>query len=105
MTDYSITRRSFLAASAGVAAVAAGSGFLGFSAWEAEQAHAAGEKKAVHSLCNSCSSKCGFTAYVGEDGRFTEMVGDADHPYCDGTLCAATATRRSHGLRTASPIR
>ena len=88
MTDYSITRRSFLAASAGVAAVAAGSGFLGFSAWEAEQAHAAGEKKAVHSLCNSCSSKCGFTAYVGEDGRFTEMVGDADHPYCDGTLCA-----------------
>lgn len=68
--------------------MAAGSGFLGFSAWEAEQAHAAGEKKAVHSLCNSCSSKCGFTAYVGEDGRFTEMVGDADHPYCDGTLCA-----------------
>lgn len=88
MTENSITRRSFLAASAGVAAVAAGSGILGFSAWEAEQAHAAGEKKAVHSLCNSCSSKCGFTAYVGEDGRFTEMVGDADHPYCDGTLCA-----------------
>lgn len=88
MTENSITRRSFLARSAGVAAVAAGSGFLGFSAWEAEQAHAAGEKKAVHSLCNSCSSKCGFTAYVGEDGRFTEMVGDPDHPYCDGTLCA-----------------
>ena len=88
MTETTITRRSFLAASAGVAAVAATSGFVGFSAWEAEQAHAAGEKKAVHSLCNSCSSKCGFTAYVGEDGRFTEMVGDPDHPYCDGTLCA-----------------
>ena len=67
----------------------AGGGFVGFSAWEqGQQARAAGTKKAVHSLCNSCSSKCGFTAYVGEDGRFTEMVGDKDHPYCDGTLCA-----------------
>ena len=74
MTEISITRRSFLARSAGVAAVAAGSGFLGFSAWEAEQAHAAGEKKAVHSLCNSCSSKSGFTAYVREDGRLTDPL-------------------------------
>ncbi len=89
MSDNALTRRSFLKRSAAGAAVVAGSGFVGFSAWEqGQQAHAAGTKKAVHSLCNSCSSKCGFTAYVGEDGRFTEMVGDKDHPYCDGTLCA-----------------
>ncbi|HIT52059.1 MAG TPA: molybdopterin-dependent oxidoreductase [Candidatus Aveggerthella excrementigallinarum] len=89
MSDNALTRRSFLKRSAAGAAVVAGSGFVGFSAWEqGQQARAAGTKKAVHSLCNSCSSKCGFTAYVGEDGRFTEMVGDKDHPYCDGTLCA-----------------
>ncbi len=89
MSDNALTRRSFLKRSAAGAAVVAGGGFVGFSAWEqGQQARAAGTKKAVHSLCNSCSSKCGFTAYVGEDGRFTEMVGDKDHPYCDGTLCA-----------------
>ena len=89
MSDNALTRRSFLKRSAAGAAVVASSGFEGFSAWEqGQQARAAGTKKAVHSLCNSCSSKCGFTAYVGEDGRFTEMVGDKDHPYCDGTLCA-----------------
>ena len=41
----------------------------------------------MHSLCNSCSSKCGFTAYV-KDGQLVTMIGDANHPYCDGTLCA-----------------
>lgn len=86
--ETTITRRSFLAASAGVAATAAAGGFVGFSAWE--QAHAdgsAGVEATAHSLCNSCSSKCGFTAYT-VDGRLGKMIGDADHPYCDGTLCA-----------------
>ena len=90
MSKHAITRRSFLARSGAAAALAAGGGFVSFNAWE--QAHAdeagGGQETTAHSLCNSCSSKCGFTAYVGEDGRFTEMVGDKDHPYCDGTLCA-----------------
>ena len=88
MSENAITRRSFLAGSAGVAAVAAGAGFLSFGSWE--QAHAAGwarETSTAHSLCNSCSSKCGFTGYV-EDGVLTKMVGDTAHPYCEGTLCA-----------------
>ncbi len=90
MSDNALTRRSFLVGSAGVAAVAAGAGFLGFGAWE--QAVAAGEKaegisSKAHSLCNSCSSKCGFTGYV-ENGVLTKMIGDARHPYCEGTLCA-----------------
>lgn len=88
MSENAITRRSFLVGSAGVAAVVAGTGFLSFGSWE--QAQAAGWARATstaHSLCNSCSSKCGFTGYV-EDGVLTKMIGDVAHPYCEGTLCA-----------------
>lgn len=88
MTERTLSRRSFLAGSAAVAAVAAGSGYVSFSNWERAQADERPEEKPVHSLCNSCSSKCGFTAYVRPDNRFTTMVGDKEHPYCDGTLCA-----------------
>ena len=42
MSENAITRRSFLAGSAGVAAVAAGAGFMSFGAWE--QADASGTK-------------------------------------------------------------
>ena len=88
MSENAITRRSFLAGSAGVAAVAAGAGFLSFNAWE--QADARGtsdiDHHTAHSLCNSCSSKCGFTGYV-VDGKLGKMIGDANHPNCEGTLC------------------
>lgn len=80
MSENAITRRSFLAGSAGVAAVVAGAGFLSFGSWE--QAMAAGwarETSTAHSLCNSRSSKCGFTGYV-EDGVLTKMIGDVAHP-------------------------
>lgn len=89
MSEHAITRRGFLAGSAGVAAVAATSGFVSFGAWEKAHADQAanGETKTVHSLCNACSSKCGFTAYV-VDGRLTKLIGDADHPYAKGKLCA-----------------
>mgnify|MGYP000237727031 FL=1 len=46
-----------------------------------------GETKTVHSLCNACSSKCGFTAYV-VDGRLTKLIGDEDHRTPQGKLCA-----------------
>lgn len=83
-----ITRRGFLAAGAVATVAVAGAGYLSFGAWE--RAHAAeggGTETTAHSLCNSCSSKCGFTAYA-TDGRIHTMVGDKDHPYCDGTICA-----------------
>ena len=86
--EKGITRRGFLAAGAVATAAIAGAGTLGFGDWK--QAHAAqyeGEETTAHSLCNSCSSKCGFTAYA-TDGRIHTMVGDKDHPYCDGTICA-----------------
>lgn len=89
MSKHAITRRSFLARSGAAAALAAGGGFVSFNAWE--QAHAdeagGGQETTAHSLCNSCSSKCGFTGYV-TDGRLGKMIGDPDHPYCEGTLCA-----------------
>ena len=68
------TAGSFLAGSAGVAAVAAGAGFMSFGAWE--QADASGtkdvESHTAYSLCNSCSSKCGFKGYV-VDGKLTKI--------------------------------
>ena len=90
MSENAITRRSFLAGTAGVATLAATAGCVGFGSWEQAQAAdtvEGGETKAVHSLCNSCSSKCGFTGYV-RDGRLGTMIGDPNHPYCEGTLCA-----------------
>ncbi|RDB56955.1 molybdopterin oxidoreductase [Paraeggerthella hongkongensis] len=89
MSEHAITRRGFLAGSAGAVALATASGFVSFDAWQ--QAHADeptnGETKTVHTLCNACSSKCGFSAYV-VNGRLTKLIGDADHPYAKGKLCA-----------------
>lgn len=89
MAEKTLSRRGFLAAGAGVAALAGSAGVLSFSQWNEAIARgvSSGEIKAVHSLCNSCSSKCGFTAYV-KDNKLVTMIGDEQHPYCDGTLCA-----------------
>ena len=88
MSEHAITRRSFLAGSAGAAAAIAGSGFLSFGSWQKAQAEeASGVTTTAHSLCNACSTKCGFTAYV-VDGKLDKIIGDASHPYCEGTLCA-----------------
>lgn len=90
MAENAITRRSFLAGSAGVAALAATSGLMGFDDWEqahAEGAGGGGETRTVHTLCNACSSKCGYTAYV-VDGRLTKLIADEDHPHSRGKLCA-----------------
>lgn len=88
MSEHAITRRSFLAGSAGVAAAIAGSEFLSFGSWQQAQAEeAVGCTTTAHSLCNACSTKCGFTAYV-VDGKLDKIIGDASHPYCEGTLCA-----------------
>ncbi len=94
MSENALTRRGFLAGSAAVAAAAAGAGYVGFDSWKqavAADEQSGGETKTVHSLCNACSTKCGFTAYV-VDGVLTKMIGDEAHPYCEGTLCA-----RGHG--------
>lgn len=97
MSENAITRRGFLAGTTG-AAVAAAAGFAGTgalgrayaatgsAAGAAEAARAAGATTA-HSLCNACSSKCGFTGYV-VDGKLTKLIADENHPYAKGKLCA-----------------
>lgn len=88
MKSNAMTRRSFLTRSAGAAALAAGGGYMGFGAWEEARAEEpVAQESTAHSLCNSCSSKCGFTGYV-VDGRLGKMISDKDHPYCEGTMCA-----------------
>ena len=89
MSENAITRRSFLAGSAGVAAAAA-VGFTSFGAWQqahAEEEAGEGRTEAVHTLCNACSSKCGYTAYV-VDGKLTKLIGDPQNPNASGHLCA-----------------
>lgn len=89
MANKSLSRRGFLAGSAGVVAAAAAGGYLGFDAWQDARAaeRGGGDELAGHSACNGCFSKCGYSAYV-RDGRLTKIVGDADHPYGKGKLCA-----------------
>ena len=106
MTKDKISRRGFVAAGAG-AAVLAGAGYVGLSSLtNSRQANAdalpsdasAAASTALpvlrHSLCNACSNKCGFTAYL-VDGRLTKLVGDAASPYGKGKLCA-----RGYGYAT-----
>ncbi len=90
MSENAITRRSFLAGSAGVAAVAAGAGFVSFKSWErasADEEASVGATTTAYSLCGACPNKCGFTGYV-VDGSLDKMIGDTTHPVCEGTLCA-----------------
>ncbi|MEG0374268.1 MAG: molybdopterin-dependent oxidoreductase [Raoultibacter sp.] len=90
MSENAITRRSFLAGSAGAVALVGTAGYLSFDAWGrayADEPDGSGETYTAHSLCNACSTKCGFTAYV-VDGRLSKLIGDADHPYAQGKLCA-----------------
>lgn len=87
MSEHAITRRSFLAGSAGVAALAAASGFASFGDWQEAYAWGGPEVSSTHTLCNACSSKCGFTAYV-TDGKLAKLIGDENHPYAKGKLCA-----------------
>lgn len=89
MSEKAITRRSFLAGSAGIAVLAA-VGFVGFGSWEQANAAEKAEKSVLatgHSMCNACSSKCGFTAYT-IDGKLRKLIGDAGNPMCKGKLCA-----------------
>lgn len=84
-----LTRRGFIAGSAGVLAATAAAGFVDFDAWKQAYAAESGDGLTVagHSACNGCFSKCGYTAYV-KDGKLNKIVGDPEHPYGKGKLCA-----------------
>ncbi|WP_165053713.1 MULTISPECIES: molybdopterin-dependent oxidoreductase [unclassified Adlercreutzia] len=94
MSEKTLTRRTFLEAGAGLAAGAAVLGAAGVAgtagaALDPQVAHAWGGPvvTTAHSLCNACSSKCGFTAYV-RNGEIDTVLGDEGHPYAKGKLCA-----------------
>ena len=91
MSEKTVTRRTFLAGAAGVAATCAVAGGLAATASKVPQAlagdAAAAPTRTAHSLCNACSSKCGFTAYVA-DGKLGKLIADPNHPYAKGKLCA-----------------
>ena len=91
MSEKTVTRRTFLAGAAGVAATCAAVGGLAATASKVPQAlagdAAAAPTRTAHSLCNACSSKCGFTAYVA-DGKLGKLIADTNHPYAKGKLCA-----------------
>ena len=90
MSENAITRRGFVAGTTGAAALVAGSGLISLNSWEqahAEEKEGPADIATAHSLCNGCSSKCGFTAYTA-DGRLTRLIGDEHHPYAQGKLCA-----------------
>lgn len=90
MSGNAITRRGFLAGTAGVIGAAGLAGYMSFDAWErayADDSDTHGTVSTVHSTCNGCSNKCGFTAYV-VDGKLRKLIGDERHPMAKGKLCA-----------------
>lgn len=89
MSENAITRRSFFAGSAGVATAAALGGYLGFGAWRkayAEETQDAPETWS-YTLCNACSSKCGYKAYV-KNGKISKLIGNSAEQNSRGKLCA-----------------
>lgn len=88
MTEGNVTRRGFLAGTAGLAAAGAASGYLSFSSWEKAHAESPDEEvEAGYSYCNSCAGRCGYTVYT-RNGRIGRIVADKNHPVAEGTLCA-----------------
>lgn len=82
-----LTRRGFLAGSAGAVALAGVSGYLSFGAWEkaeADEANGGGEER--HTLCDGCSNQCGMNVWVS-NGRPLRAMGMTGHPNTRGKLC------------------
>ena len=78
MSHNAMTRRSFLAGSAGAIALGGLAGFMGYGAWEKAQADEAadgggGEKRCT--LCDGCGNQCGMNVWVGSDGRVMRAMG------------------------------
>ena len=90
MSENAITRRSFLAGSAGVAALAAAGGYMSFGAWEqacADEPVADQGSWSAYTMCNACSSKCGYKAYV-KDGRLSKLIPSEHDASAQGKICA-----------------
>lgn len=92
-----ITRRSFLAGSAGAVGAAALSGFVGFHSWQ--HAYAVNYEKddgvqQLHTLCDGCGNQCGMNVWI-KDNYPLRVMGMKSHPNSLGKMCG-----RGQGLVT-----
>lgn len=93
MSENAITRRSFLAGGAGVVGLAAAGGYASFGAWRKARAEAgeaeddARNTRWAYTMCNACSSKCGYKAYVA-DGRLSKLIATKADANGRGKICA-----------------
>lgn len=90
MSENAITRRSFLAGSAGVATLAAAGRYMSFGAWEqacADEPEVEENSWYAYTMCNACSSKCGYKAYV-KNNKLSKLVGNKYDAHAKGKLCA-----------------
>lgn len=102
----SVTRRSFLALTAGATAATAFSG-LGFNL--APAAAKAGlvrfaDAKESTSVCCYCAVGCGVLVHTAEDGKTAVNIeGDPDHPINEGSLCPKGSSLRQLNANKARP--
>ncbi|MDR1082679.1 MAG: molybdopterin-dependent oxidoreductase [Coriobacteriales bacterium] len=90
MTDFQLSRRTFLkvGAFAGAAGVLASS--LGNNLKSVQVASAAeqtGIVEKIQTMCRACLNNCGAIAHV-QDGRVIKLEGDPADPQSNGALCA-----------------
>lgn len=90
MSATKITRRSFLAGTAGVAALAGCGAWASSNAWSPAYAEDETEPtvppKQIHTVCDGCPNQCGMVAYT-VDGELWRVTGEAGHPHSGGYLC------------------
>lgn len=88
-----LTRRSFLAAGAGLAAAGAAAPVRAWAEGETEAAAASGEGQAADAaderliVCEGCPVGC-TARIVFQDGAPVRVAGDAENPFTEGRLCA-----------------
>lgn len=89
-----LTRRSFVAASAGVTAAVAATGILASAGAFAEEEEGlkggqATQIKSVQvtsTLCNACPNQCGLRLF-SQEGKYWKVLGEPNHPTSQGHLC------------------
>ena len=91
MSENALSRRGFLAGSAGVAAVVA-AGTVGLSGCAKPYVYSdhfddAPTYGTANGLCTACPHLCAYTAYV-KDNKISKLIANTTHPSTKGSLCA-----------------
>ena len=89
MRKFALSRRTFIQAAAGTAAISAvPDGLVARAAEPAKPAAAAGkdETKIVKTCCRACIQNCGVLAHV-RNGRVIKIEGNPEYPMTRGCIC------------------